>query len=52
MASEHETTLKQSGMKTSSPSAVEKKPEGGSVNSEATRTSVGEQAPTIGPRSA
>jgi hypothetical protein len=52
MGGEHETTLRQSGMTTKSPSAVEKKPEGGSVNSEPTRSSPAEQPPTLGPRSA
>lgn len=40
------------GMTNKAPSAVEPKPQGGSVNSEPTRSSVGEAAPTIGPRSA
>ncbi len=35
-----------------SASAVEKKPSGGSVNDEPTRSSPAEQPPTIGPRSA
>lgn len=48
----HETTLRQKGMTNRSPSAVEPKPKGPSVNSEATRSKVGVQAPTIGPRAA
>lgn len=40
------------GLSNHSPSAVEDKPKGGSVNSEPTRSKVGEQAPTIGPRCA
>jgi len=40
------------GMSNSSPSAVEPKPKGGDVNSNPTRSSVGEKAPTIGPRCA
>ena len=47
-----DTQIHQKGMHNKSPSAVEPKPSGPSVNSEATRSSVGAQAPTIGPRSA
>jgi len=50
--SKHEACLDQKGMSNSSPSAVEPKPSGKSVNSEATRSSVGGQPPTIGPRNA
>lgn len=46
------TTCLYSGLVTRSPSAVEPKPTGGSVNSEVTRSSPAEQPPTLGPRSA
>ena len=49
-ANRPETKLHQKGMHNKSPSAVEPKPKGGSVNSEPTRSKVGVQAPTIGPR--
>ncbi len=52
MSSGPETTLHQKGMSDSSPSAVEPKPQGGSVNSEPTRSQPGVQPPTIGPRCA
>lgn len=42
--------IHQKGMRNRSPSAVEPKPKGGSVNAEPTRTKVGAKAPTIGPR--
>ena len=45
-----DTSIHQKGMKNSSPSAVEPKPKGASVNSDATRSKVGVQPPTIGPR--
>jgi len=48
----HDTSIHQKGMRNSSPSAVEPKPKGGSVNSEPTRSKVGQHAPTIGPRAA
>ncbi len=44
--------IHQSGMTNSSPSAVEPKPQGGSVNSDATRSKPAEQPATIGPRTA
>lgn len=47
-----ECCIHQRGMRTSSPSAVEPHPKGGKVNSEPTRSKVGVQAPTIGPRAA
>ena len=47
-----ETSIHQKGMSNSSPSAVEPKPKGGSVNAEPTRSKTGVQAPTIGPRAA
>ena len=47
-----DTQIHQKGMHDKSPSAVEPHPKGASVNSEATRSQVGVQAPTIGPRSA
>jgi len=40
------------GLTNSAPSAVEPKPKGGSVDSSPTRSGVGQQAPTIGPRNA
>lgn len=52
MSDEKPTTSLHSGLKTQSPSAVEPKPSGGSVNSEPTRSSPAEQPPTLGPRSA
>jgi hypothetical protein len=45
-----DTSIHQRGMHNRSPSAVEPKPKGGSVNAEPTRSKVGVQAPTIGPR--
>lgn len=45
-----ETSLHQRGMRNKSPSAVEPHPKGPSVNSDTTRSKVGVQAPTIGPR--
>lgn len=45
-----DTSIHQKGMSNSSPSAVEPKPKGGSVNSEPTRSKPGVQPPTIGPR--
>ena len=44
--------IHQKGMSNSSPSAVEPKPKGGSVQDNPTRSDVGVQAPTIGPRAA
>lgn len=45
-----DNSIHQKGMHNKSPSAVEPHPKGGSVNSEPTRSKVGVQAPTIGPR--
>lgn len=45
-----DTCIHQKGMRNSSPSAVEPKPKGGSVNSDVTRSKPGVQPPTIGPR--
>lgn len=45
-----ETSIHQKGMSNSSPSAVEPHPKGGSVDAAPTRSAVGVQAPTIGPR--
>lgn len=45
-----ECCIHQKGMANHSPSAVEPKPKGGSVNSDTTRSKVGVQPPTIGPR--
>ena len=45
-----ETKIHQKGMHNKSPSAVEPKPKGGSVRDNPTRSAVGVQAPTIGPR--
>lgn len=42
--------IHQKGMHNRSPSAVEPKPKGPSVNADVTRSQVGQQAPTIGPR--
>lgn len=42
--------IHQKGMANHSPSAVEPKPKGPSVNADTTRSKVGVQAPTIGPR--
>ena len=51
-AGRSDNSIHQKGMHNKAPSAVEPKPKGGSVNSEATRSSVGQHAPTIGPRAA
>lgn len=45
-----ECGIHQKGMHNKSPSAVEPKPKGGSVNGAPTRSAVGAAAPTIGPR--
>ncbi len=45
-----ECCLHQKGMSNSSPSAVEPKPKGGSVNSDVTRSKPGVMPPVIGPR--
>ncbi len=47
-----DTSIHQKGMHNKSPSAVEPKPKGGSVNAEPTRSQVGTMPPTIGPRAA
>ncbi len=49
-ANRPETKIHQKGMSNSSPSAVEPKPKGGSVRDNPTRSAVGVQPPTIGPR--
>lgn len=51
-ANRPEPSIHQKGMHNKSPSAVEPKPKGASVNAEPTRSKVGVQAPTIGPRAA
>jgi hypothetical protein len=51
-ANRPDTSIHQKGMHNKAPSAVEPHPKGPSVNSEATRSQVGVQAPTIGPRAA
>ena len=51
-ANRPDTQIHQKGMHNKAPSAVEPHPKGASVNSEATRSQVGVQAPTIGPRAA
>ena len=51
-AGAQDTQIHQKGMHRKAPSAVEPHPKGPSVNSEATRSQVGVQAPTIGPRAA
>ena len=51
-AGSQDTQIHQKGMHNKSPSAVEPHPKGASVNSEATRSQVGQAAPTIGPRAA
>ena len=51
-ANRPDTQIHQKGMHNKSPSAVEPHPKGASVNSEATRSQVGQAAPTIGPRAA
>lgn len=45
-----DTCIHQKGMRNHSPSAVEPKPRGGSVNAEPTRSKPGVQPPVIGPR--
>ncbi len=47
-----EKTSLHEGLKDRAASGDEPKPKGGSVNDEPTRTKVGEEPPTIGPRSA
>jgi len=47
-----DTQIHQRGMHRKAPSAVEPHPKGPSVNAEATRSQVGQAAPTIGPRAA
>jgi hypothetical protein len=51
-AGRQDTQIHQKGMHNKSPSAVEPKPKGGSVNDAPTRSEVGKHAPTIGPRAA
>jgi len=51
-ANRPDTSIHQKGMHNKAPSAVEPHPKGASVNSEATRSQVGQAAPTIGPRAA
>ena len=51
-ANRPDTQIHQKGMHNKATSAVEPHPKGASVNSEATRSQVGAQAPTIGPRAA
>lgn len=52
MAEQSKTTSLHEGLKDRSPSAVEPKPKGGDVNSEPTRSKVGVEPLTIGPRCA
>lgn len=51
-ANRPDASIHQKGMRNSSPSAVEPKPKGPSVNSDTTRSSPAKQPATIGPRSA
>lgn len=49
-ANRPDCSIHQRGMRNHSPSAVEPKPRGPSVSSDATRSKPGVQPPTIGPR--
>ena len=51
-ANRPDTSIHQKGMHNKAADAREPHPKGPSVNSEATRSQVGQAAPTIGPRAA